>query len=78
MENTMTTMGLVHFMHGKESGPGGSKIAALAAVARTRGWDVACLDYAHTVDPAVRLEQLLRACTNVQVPLLLVGSSMGG
>ena len=74
----MTTMGLVHFMHGKESGPGGSKIVALAAVARTRGWDVACLDYSHTVDPAVRLEQLLLACTKVQVPLLLVGSRMDG
>lgn len=72
------TVGLVHFMHGKESGPGGSKIAALAAVARARDWDVASLDYSHTVDPALRLEQLLRACADVRGPLLLVGSSMGG
>jgi len=74
----MSTTGLVHFVHDKESGPGGSKIAALAAVARARGWDVACLDYSHTVDPAARLDQLLRACADVRVPLLLVGSSMGG
>jgi pimeloyl-ACP methyl ester carboxylesterase len=74
----MTTTGLVHFMHGKESGPGGSKIAALAAVARAHGWDVACLDYSHTVDPAARLAQLLQSCADVRVPLLLVGSSMGG
>lgn len=70
--------GLVHFMHGKESGPGGSKIAALAQVARARHWDVACLDYSHTTDPAARLEQLLEACAGIRPPLLLVGSSMGG
>jgi predicted esterase len=69
---------LIHFMHGKESGPGGSKIAALVGVGRARGWDVACLDYSHTTDPALRLEQLLRACAGVRQPLLLVGSSMGG
>jgi len=70
--------GLIHFMHGKESGPGGSKIAALAAVAAQRGWDTACLDYSHTTDPAVRLAQLLDACAGLRQPLLLVGSSMGG
>jgi predicted esterase len=70
--------GLIHFMHGKESGPGGSKIAALAGVARLRGWDTACLDYSRTADPALRLGQLLRACAGVRQPLLLVGSSMGG
>ena len=70
--------GLVHFMHGKESGPGGSKIAALASVARERYWDVASLDYSHTTDPAARLTQLLDACTHLDRPLILVGSSMGG
>lgn len=70
--------GLIHFIHGKESGPGGSKIVALAGVARTRGWDVARLDYSHTSDPALRLKQLLDACAGVRQPLLLAGSSMGG
>jgi pimeloyl-ACP methyl ester carboxylesterase len=70
--------GLIHFIHGKESGPGGSKIAALADVAQARGWDAARLDYSHTSDPALRLDQLLDACAGVRQPLLLVGSSMGG
>jgi predicted esterase len=65
-------------MHGKESGPGGSKIAALAAVAQTQGWAVASLDYSHTTDPAARLEQLLQACAGVDERLVLAGSSMGG
>ena len=70
--------GLVHFMHGKESGPGGRKIAALASVAQARHWAVESLDYSHTTDPTARLEQLLGACANVRRPLVLVGSSMGG
>ena len=70
--------GLVHFVHGKESGPGGSKIAALAGVAQARGWAVASLDYSHTTDPALRLEQLLQACAGVRERLVLAGSSMGG
>jgi predicted esterase len=70
--------GLVHFMHGKESGPGGSKITALASMAQARHWAVASLDYSHTTDPAARLEQLLGACANVHERLVLVGSSMGG
>jgi predicted esterase len=65
-------------MHGKESGPGGSKIAALAGVAQARGWAVASLDYSHTTDPALRLEQLLQACAGVRERLVLAGSSMGG
>ncbi|QNA90284.1 alpha/beta fold hydrolase [Massilia sp. Dwa41.01b] len=72
------TTGLIHFIHGKESGPTGSKILALAAVARANGWEAASLDYSHTTDPALRLEQLLRACEGHSGPLLLVGSSMGG
>ncbi|QOL48501.1 YqiA/YcfP family alpha/beta fold hydrolase [Massilia litorea] len=70
--------GLIHFVHGKESGPAGAKIAALAAVAWQQGWDVASLDYTHTADPALRLEQLRKACSVLDRPLLLVGSSMGG
>lgn len=70
--------GLVHFVHGKESGPNGRKIAALAQVARQDGWEVASLDYSHTTDPALRLEQLRQACRGLDQPLLLVGSSMGG
>lgn len=60
------------------AGTHGSKILALADVARQHGWGTACLDYSHTVDPQVRLAQLLEACAGVREPLLLVGSSMGG
>lgn len=74
----MTEKGLVHFIHGKESGPHGSKIAALSNVAGNRGWEVRSLDYSHTLDPAARLDQLLTACTDERRPLVLVGSSMGG
>ena len=70
--------GLVHFVHGKESGPAGRKIVALAEVAQRQGWDVASLDYSHTSDPALRLEQLKQACAGLDQPLVLVGSSMGG
>lgn len=74
----MTPTGLVHFIHGKESGPSGSKILALTQLARARNWDVASLDYSHTVDPTTRMEQLLQACVDVRSPLLLAGSGMGG
>jgi len=72
------SLGLVHFVHGKESGPAGSKIVALAGVARRRGWDVASLDYSHTMDPALRRDGLRDACRGLAQPLVLVGSSMGG
>ena len=73
----MTEKGLVHFIHGKESGPNGSKLAALSSVARDAGWQASCLDYSHTMDPALRLEQLLAACAGETRPLVLAGSSMG-
>lgn len=78
MEAGLTEKGLVHFIHGKESGPRGSKIVALSDVACDLGWQVSSLDYSHTVDAVVRLEQLLGACSGERRPLVLVGSSMGG
>jgi pimeloyl-ACP methyl ester carboxylesterase len=78
MEAELTEKGLVHFIHGKESGPHGSKIAALSGVAGERGWEVSSLDYSHTTDPAARLDQLLAACAGEPRSLVLVGSSMGG
>lgn len=73
----MSEKGLIHFIHGKDSGPQGSKIAALSDVARNDGWQVSSLDYSHTPDPAERLEQLLAACADERRRLVLVGSSMG-
>ena len=70
--------GLVHFIHGKESGPQGRKIVALAQIAARKGWQVESLDYTGSFDPTVRLAQLLASCRANAVPLVLVGSSMGG
>ena len=74
----MIQTGVIQFIHGKESGPNGSKLTALSSVARNVGWEVHSLDYSHTFDPARRLEQLVNACSRDRRPLLLVGSSMGG
>jgi predicted esterase len=69
---------LVHFVHGKESGPWGSKIIRLAGVARDNGCDVASLDYSGMPDPQVRAHHLVTANAGEARPLILVGSSMGG
>ena len=68
----------VYFNHGKESGPWGTKITALAAIARQKGFRVVSLDYSNRLDPDIRVEELL----NLRLPdsefTVLVGSSMGG
>jgi len=66
----------VVFAHGKESGPWGSKIRALANVAKTQDYAVESPDYTATFDPKVRLAQLLQHAPQAQ-RLVLVGSSMG-
>ena len=68
----------VVFSHGKESGPWGSKIRALAAVAGAAGWDVDSIDYEGMADPAARVARLVAAGRGAAAPLVLVGSSMGG
>lgn len=67
----------VFFAHGKESGPWGRKIQALAAVAKLQGFAVTSPDYSFTFDPARRVEHLLSLQPTAQI-LVLVGSSMGG
>jgi pimeloyl-ACP methyl ester carboxylesterase len=68
----------VCFSHGKESGPWGTKIAAMADLARDRGLVVDSLDYRGMEDPAERVEKLVAHCRPLGRPLVLVGSSMGG
>jgi pimeloyl-ACP methyl ester carboxylesterase len=68
----------VVFSHGKESGPWGAKITAMAAVARDLKLRVESVDYRGIDDPALRVEKLLQVGGQIQGPLLLVGSSMGG
>lgn len=71
----MTT---VIFSHGQESGPWGTKIRAMAAKVRGLGCEADSVDYRGIADPAERVEKLIRECADIEGPLLLVGSSMGG
>ncbi|MFU8895226.1 MAG: alpha/beta fold hydrolase [Gammaproteobacteria bacterium] len=66
------------FSHGKESGPWGTKIAAMADLARDRGLDADSLDYRGIDDPVARVDKLVAHCAPLGRPLVLVGSSMGG
>ena len=68
----------VVFSHGLESGPWGSKISAMADVARSEGFDVDSVDYRGISDPRDRVTRLLAFCRDLQGDLILVGSSMGG
>jgi len=69
----------VIFSHGKESGPWGSKITAMAEVAKTLDAtaeiEVESIDYTHTLDPQQRVEILRKSLDRED--LILVGSSMG-
>lgn len=71
-------MGMVVFSHGKESGPWGSKITAMAAVARDLGWAVESVDYRGIDDPGARVSKLIDYGIELGEPPVLVGSSMGG
>jgi pimeloyl-ACP methyl ester carboxylesterase len=68
----------VVFSHGKESGPWGSKITAMAAVVRDLGLGVESVDYRGLDDPGDRVRKLLGLAKDLPEPAVLVGSSMGG
>jgi predicted esterase YcpF (UPF0227 family) len=68
----------VYFSHGKESGPWGTKIKRLAAIAEEMGCAVESIDYTDTMDPDLRAERLLEVLAEEETPFVLVGSSMGG
>ncbi len=72
------TMPAVYFSHGQESGPWGSKIKSMAAAVQNLGCRAASVDYQGIADPTDRVDKLLAECANVEEPLVLVGSSMGG
>lgn len=69
---------LVLFAHGKESGPWGSKIQALAEVAKHYDYRVESPDYSDLPDAKSRVERLLTLFPENPGELILVGSSMGG
>ncbi len=69
----------VIFSHGLESGPWGSKINALAEVARSLGASVDSIDYQGMREPQPRVDKLLAAlAARDPSAVILVGSSMGG
>lgn len=68
----------VVFSHGKDSGPWGSKITALAETARSEGYNVESVDYQGINSPEERIARLADACKALQGELVLVGSSLGG
>ena len=68
----------VIFSHGKESGPWGSKIKALANVAEQLGCEVDSIDYSGIASPDKRVQKLREYLFTETEPYLLIGSSMGG
>lgn len=72
----------VFLSHGLESGPGGTKIQAMKAVAETfKGVTAIAVDHRSTKVPAKRLEQMAAAMAEAGADpgrTVLAGSSMGG
>ena len=77
MQETVISRHVV-FSHGKESGPWGRKISALAEVARSEGYDAHSVDYRGVDDPRARVAKLVEFCKELSGDLVLVGSSLGG
>jgi alpha/beta superfamily hydrolase len=68
----------VVFSHGKESGPWGRKISALAEVARSERYEAHSVDYRGVDEPRARVARLVEFCKELSGDLVLVGSSLGG
>jgi alpha/beta superfamily hydrolase len=78
VESTQPTVRTVIFSHGKESGPWGAKITAMAAVVRALGAAVESVDYRGIDDPRARVDRLIELGRGCAAPIVLVGSSLGG
>lgn len=68
----------VIFSHGKESGPWGRKIKAMAEVAKAYNCEIESIDYSDTFDSEVRVSRLINYLKHENDEVILVGSSMGG
>ena len=80
-DNSLKNLTHVVFSHGKESGPFGSKIQCLMAVAEEMGLRTTSIDYRDCVTADERVAMLKEHLNQLDVPLrqvVLVGSSMGG
>jgi pimeloyl-ACP methyl ester carboxylesterase len=71
------SFGTVVFSHGKESGPWGAKITAMAAAVRDLGVQAESVDYRGLDDPGDRVRKLIGFAKDFKEPVVLVGSSMG-
>jgi pimeloyl-ACP methyl ester carboxylesterase len=69
---------IVVFSHGKESGPWGAKITAMAAVVQELKLRAESVDYRGIDDPRARVQKLIEFGHELKDPMVLVGSSMGG
>ncbi|GAB3683107.1 YqiA/YcfP family alpha/beta fold hydrolase [Salinisphaera aquimarina] len=76
-ESESQSLARVVFAHGKESGPWGSKIQHLAAIAQALDFTVDSPNYSAMMNPIDRVTHLLSLAPQ-GTPLVLVGSSMGG
>jgi pimeloyl-ACP methyl ester carboxylesterase len=65
------------FSHGKESGPWGSKITAMAQQAKQYG-HIHSINYQDLYSPDERVERLVGHLKSLEGDIILVGSSMGG
>jgi predicted alpha/beta hydrolase family esterase len=65
------------FSHGKESGPWGCKIKAMATLAKPFG-EIHSIDYQSLVSPDDRANKLINYINTLNGNIILVGSSMGG
>ena len=63
------------FSHGQDGEPWGSKIVALAEVARLRAHAVESVDYRGMADPLDRVKRLHEVTRELARPVILVGSS---
>src|SRR5579871_1683635 len=68
----------VVFSHGRDSGPWGRKITALADIARSEGYQVESVDYRGIDTLKGRSDRLIEVCKELSGDLVLVGSSLGG
>ena len=69
---------IIVFSHGQDGEPWGTKIVAMAEVARECGYHAESVDYRGMADPQERVKKLLAFCRQLRVAPVLVGSSMGG
>ncbi len=72
------SFGTVVFSHGKESGPWGAKITAMAAMVGDLKIAVESVDYRGMDDAAARVAKLIGVLSGLTAPAVLVGSSLGG